>query len=487
MTSTFRPALPDPYPIAPLRGPFNCTFAPPGSKSLTNRALLIAALADGTSTLHGALTDADDAQRMIIALRRLGATIDIDAARAEVRIQGVNGRWRTPKKGILLELENAGTAVRFLTAAAILGSPGTDGITIDGNTRMRERPLGELIDLLTTLGATCTYLNTRGFPPVRIDPIADLNTIPDAIEVPTTLSSQFISALILLAPHLPRGLTIRFTGEVTSASYIRMTTALLRSLGATIDGDPPRNIRIHPGPPRAQTITIEPDASSATYFFAATALTPGATYTCPGLVNSLQSDAAFPNILRAMSGTGVPPAGSKSGASVPPANPTSGAGVPPASVGASRPGRQLILTGPPSLTAITADLSDMPDAAMTLAAVACFAKGATTITGLRTLRVKETDRIEAIRAELTKLGVRVDVLDSGSDIALRITPPPAGIDCSPDAPPITFDTYRDHRMAMSLALIGLRRPNVFIRDPSCVGKTYPGFWDDLSKLKRCAT
>jgi 3-phosphoshikimate 1-carboxyvinyltransferase len=382
----------------------------------------------------------------------------------------VSGRWRTPKKGILLELENAGTAVRFLTAAAILGAPGSDGITIDGNSRMRERPIGELIDMLAKLGAQCTYLNTRGYPPVRIDPVDDLNTIPDSIEVPTTLSSQFISAIILLAPHLPKGLTIRFTGEVTSASYIRMTTSLLRSLGARIDGDPPSDIRIHPGPPRAQVITIEPDASSATYFFAAAALFPGATYTCPGLANSLQADAGFPRVLASMSG----------------------AGVPPASVRASRPDRQTIpqaltLTGSRSLTAIDADLSDMPDAAMTLAAIACFAQGTTTIRGLRTLRVKETDRIEAISAELTKLGVRIEVIESSTDIALRITPPASGIDCSPAAPPITFDTYRDHRMAMSLALIGLRRPNISIRDPGCVGKTYPNFWDDLSKLARCAT
>lgn len=201
---------------------------------------------------------------------------------------------------------------------------------------------------------------------------------------------------------------------------------------------------------------VEPDASGATYFWAAAAMIPGASCTVLGLDDaSLQGDAAFPNLLRDM------------GADVRRATNPAG----------------LRVTGPSRLAPITCDMADMPDAAMSLASVAAFAPGPTTIRGLGTLRVKETDRIAAMQAELAKVGVTVRQAGPDPD-AITVTPPSGGLDCSPSAPRVEFDTYDDHRMAMSLALIGLRRPNVFIRDPRCVAKTYPTFWRDLDSLYR---
>jgi 3-phosphoshikimate 1-carboxyvinyltransferase len=460
-------ALPDPLLIPPLagaesRGEFMVAVRPPGSKSLTNRALLLAALADGQSTLAHALLEADDTERMIFALTQLGARIERQDE-STLRIQGVGGRWR-PRCGgpaaapLTLDLNNAGTATRFLAAAALL-SPAP--LTIDGNARMRERPIGQLIEPLRQLGASASYLAAPGHPPVTIVPPAGLGR-GQRLEIPTTLSSQFISALLLIAPWLPGGLTIIMQGEVTSASYIHMTLGLLAQLGASVkSSEDLRVIRVGPspgGPGLAWfTCDIEPDASSATYFWAAAALFPGSSCKVRGLgPGSLQPDARFPDLLARMG----------------------------AAVIRDEDEPSITVRGPLGLDPIMADLSMMPDAAMTLAAVACFATGRSILRGLRTLRVKETDRIAALERELTKIGVQVETSILGDRDALTISPPPGGIDASPAAPPVHFDTYDDHRMAMSLALIALKRPNTFIRNPRCVAKTYPGFWRDLAMLYR---
>ncbi len=454
-------SLPDPYAPPLVEKAFAGAFAPPGSKSLTNRALLLAALAGGASRVRGPLVGADDAERMVVALRRLGARIEVHPDDAgDLAIEGVGGRWRTPKKGILLELNNAGTATRFLTAAALLGAPGTDGITIDGNARMRQRPIGELVDLLRTLGAECRYLLDEGYPPVNVEAVEDLGAVLGEVSVGVTLSSQFVSALLLIAPWLPGGLGVRFEGDVTSASYIEMTLGLLRRVGVETQGvaGVDEVVRVEPAavPLRDLDIAIEPDASSATYFFAAAALFEGASYACPGVVESLQADARFPGLVAHM-----------------------GADL---AVGGGFVG----VRGTGTLRGIEADLRDMPDAAMTLASVAAFAEGPTTMHGLRTLRVKETDRIEAMRNELAKVGVGVEVVERDGDTSVVIAPPEGGVDCGAGAPRVEFETYDDHRMAMSLALIGLRRPNTCVRDPGCVGKTYPGFWTDLQTLTKPA-
>lgn len=294
------------------------------------------------------------------------------------------------------------------------------------------------------------------------------------IEIPTTQSSQFVSGLLLAAPWLLGGLTLKMVGRITSKSYVAMTLGLLDRLGATVrTSEDLRVIRVGPCEQeygRAVGIApfvyaVEPDASGATYFWAAAALLPGATCLVRGLDSeSLQGDAQFPDLLARM------------GVMV---RPTSAPGV--------------SCTGPDRLAPILADMSEMPDAAMTLAVVASFARtdspgvggsreATSVLRGLRTLRVKETDRIAALQNELAKIGVRVETSVAGDDDVISITPPSGGVDCSPDCPPVAFDTYDDHRMAMSLALVGLRRPNVSIKDPGCVAKTYPTFWRDLARL-----
>lgn len=450
--------LPDPLPIPTLtsvRGghPFHIALRPPGSKSLTNRALLLAALAAGESMIRRPLVEADDAQRMIAALRVLGAAVEPGAN--GLRVRGVGGRWRTPAEGARLDLNNAGTATRFLAAAAALAPA---PVTIDGNARMRERPIGELIGSLTHLGVRAEYLGREGYPPVRLVPREGGSSAAAAITLPTTLSSQFISALLLVGPWMPGGLTLRLEGEITSRSYVAMTVGLLGRLGARVEASEDlRTVRVAAaeggwGVPPFE-YEVEPDASGAAYFWAAAALCPGAVCRVEGLgPGSLQGDAGFPSVLSSMG------------------------------AGPAEAGDGIACLGPATLAPVETDMRDMPDAAMTLAVVASFAEGVSVVRGLRTLRVKETDRIAALQNELAKIGVRVRTDVPGDPDAVTITPPRGGVDCSPGAPRVEFDTYDDHRMAMSLALVGLRRPNVWIRDPGCVAKTYPGFWGDLAGL-----
>jgi 3-phosphoshikimate 1-carboxyvinyltransferase len=446
-----------PIPVLSSSTPLDrhITIRPPGSKSLTNRALLLAALAEGTSTLRNALTDADDAQRMLAALTSLG--VHITHTRSQMgqalTIRGVAGRFVLPGP-LTLDLGNAGTATRFLTAAAMLGNA---PITIDGDARMRERPIGELVSALRQCGATVESLGSASCPPIRITAPASLRSI--RLDIPTTQSSQFISALLMLGPFLPGGVTIRLLGAITSPSYIDMTIAMLESLGATVRLSDDRHV-IRIGPPETHTrlnafdLDIEPDASGATYFWAAAALVPGLSCTLNAITeSSTQGDARFAQVCAQM---GAACRADPSGLTV---------------RGTTAP-----------LSPIRIDMERMPDAVMTLAALASFATGPTFVRGVRTLRVKETDRVAALRTELAKINVTVDSPVDGDDDAMLITPPAGGVDCSAAAPAVALDTYRDHRMAMALALIGLRRPNITINDPGCVIKTYATYWSDFARL-----
>lgn len=451
--------LPDPLPIPVAQRPFDVTIRPPGSKSLTNRALLLAALAEGESVLHGALTAAEDARVMIAALEKLGAMMTVDGS--EVRVMGVGGRWRVPAEGVTLSLENAGTATRFLTAAAILTAPGSGPITIDGNARMRERPIGELVEMLRELGVNVEYAGRKGFPPVRVHGIE--GGMQTELSIGATASSQFVSALLMAGAFLKGGMTIRLTAELTSVSYVEMTVGLMRELGVRAEWCSGLNgIRVHPTRLYRFDYEVEPDASGATYFWAAAALVPGSSCMVPGLGEaSLQGDTRFADALER---TG-------------------------AIVDRGEQGTR-VRAGMASPAPIVTDLSRMPDAAMTLAAFSCVSPGRNLIGGLRTLRVKESDRLAALVTELSKVGMSATVeawsaytpTSSSDDEALSLVTPEGGIDCSQGVPRVEFDTYKDHRMAMALALIGLRRPNVFIRDPACVAKTYPTFWRDFAKL-----
>jgi len=448
--------LPDPLPIRPLSGSARrsrgVAVRPPGSKSLTNRVLVLAGLASGDSTVRGAATQADDVQRMLGAIEQLGARVE-RRSDSELIVKGVGGRWNAPAEP--LDLGNAGTAARFLAASALLA----DGpVVVDGNDRMRQRPIGDLCALLEDLGASIEHLQAVGCPPVRVTPPAE-SFGGDCIDVPTTASSQFVSGLLLVAPFVEGGLTIRFTGEITSQSYVEMTLALLDRLGASVrTSEALRVARVgpaigaRPGIPAFAT-DVEADASGATYWWAAAALTPGLTCSVEGLgPDSVQGDAQFAGVLARM------------GALVEPGE---------HSIACAHAG---------SLAPVLIDMSDMPDAAVTLAVACAFAKGPSVIRGLRTLRVKECDRLAALQTELARIDVRVETGVRGDEGAISITPPKNGVDCSQGAPPVEFDTYDDHRMAMALALVGLRRPNVAIRDPACVAKTYPDYWEHFAKL-----
>jgi 3-phosphoshikimate 1-carboxyvinyltransferase len=418
---------------------------PPGSKSLTNRALLLASLSRGTSVLLGALTDADDAARMIEALRTLGVGIE-RREDGRVIVEGVAGRF---PRGGELNLNNAGTATRFLTAAACLAS---EPVLIDGNERMRQRPIGELLTMLRAIGVRIDELGEPGRVPIRVHPGG---VRPGELRVGTTASSQYVSAIMMLGAFVEGGIELVFEGPLTSPSYVRMTAALMRRIGAGVTAweEPVRRIAVAGGGTAPFELEIEPDASGATYFWGAGAIIPGAVVAVSGLgASSLQGDAAFVELLAQMGAT------------------------------IHRGERASTVAGRGTLRGIEADLSSMPDAAMTLASVACFATGPTRMRGLRTLRVKETDRIAAMQRELAKIGVRVEAFDEAGDESVEITPPDGGLDLRPFAAQAEFETYDDHRMAMSLALIGLRRPGVAIRDPRCVAKTYPTFWRDLGLL-----
>ncbi|MFM9957213.1 MAG: 3-phosphoshikimate 1-carboxyvinyltransferase, partial [Phycisphaerales bacterium] len=463
--------MPRELELCPCSGGFDVAVRPPGSKSLTNRALLLAALAEGESVLRGCLLDADDARVMIEALRQLGAGVEVrdDATWGnEVRVRGVAGRFRVGASGVELNLNNAGTATRFLAAAACLA----DGpVVIDGNPRMRLRPIGELVELMRRLGVRVDELGAPGCVPLRVQPC---QPVGGSIDVGVTLSSQYVSALLLIAPWMEKGLEVRFTAAPTSPSYIDMTLRLLREVGCAtaLRDESWKRARVSHGGGKGLgefVVDIEPDASGATYFWGAAAVVPGASATVLGLPeDSMQGDAWFKALLCRM-----------------------GAGL-----GEERRTEEQAerihrddaraLVGR-TLTGIDADLSLMPDTAMTAAAAACFASGPTILRGLRTLRVKETDRLAALQNELSKIGVKVEiesyVTEGGvADELMRITPPIEGVDCSRGAGRVEFETYDDHRMAMSLAIIGLRRPNVVIRDPGCVAKTYAGFWGEWAGL-----
>lgn len=433
-----------PVPRAPA--PIAVRVRPPGSKSLTNRALLLAALADGESTLTGALVDADDAQRMLAAVQTLGAKVAVDGT--IVRITGVGGRWKVPAEGVTVDLNNAGTATRFLAASVLASSA---PITVTGNARMQQRPIGELIETLGRLGVKAEYLGTPGCPPVRLTPPATAaGEASRSVEIPTTQSSQFISALLLVAAAIPGGLTVRLTGEITSASYIRMTIGQLDQLGVPVKcSDDLSVIRVTPpdGGLRRFTTDIEPDASAACFWWAAGALRPDRRIFVGGIPErSLQGDAGFPDLLATMGCT------------------------------VRREGSSVAVVGPDRPHAVMADLKDMPDAGPALAVVCAYADARSVLRGVRTLRVKETDRIAAVANELAKVGSAVTGDLNNDPDAMAVDPIAPADRLTPDPAPVAFDTYDDHRMAMSLALVSLMREGVTINDPQCVAKTYPAFW-----------
>ncbi|HET6326365.1 MAG TPA: 3-phosphoshikimate 1-carboxyvinyltransferase [Planctomycetaceae bacterium] len=423
--------------IEPLDGPIDATVRPPGSKSLTNRALIVAALADGSSRLTGAL-DSDDTRVMVESLRRLGLRLKHNAAEQTIEIIGCAGRL--PADSAELLLENSGTSIRFLTAAACLGK-GTR--RLDGNARMRERPIGPLCDALQALGCDARCEGAGGCPPVLVH----ANGLPGGrATIAADLSSQFLSALLMSAPCANGAVELVLRGPIVSKPYVAMTLRVMQDFGVEVELLAEGGYRIVPQTYRGRSFAIEPDASAASYFFAAAAITRG-TVTVEGLSrDSLQGDVRFVEVLEKM---GCAVRWSASSISV---------------------------QGGP-LRGIDVDMNDISDTAQTLAAVALFAEGATRIRNIAHVRHKETDRIRAVVTELHRLGVDAQEHDDG----LTIHPPTGG---ASGLRPAVIQTYDDHRMAMSFALIGLGAPGIRINDPACVGKTYPKFFEDLAAACR---
>jgi 3-phosphoshikimate 1-carboxyvinyltransferase len=404
----------------------------PGSKSISNRVLLLAALAAGETTVRG-LLDAEDTRVMREALERLGVPI---TERAQgLTIHGAGGVFREKKADLFLG--NAGTALRPLSAALALAG---GEYFVSGVPRMHERPIGDLVDALRSIGARIDYRGKPGFPPLAIHPAKVRIAAP--VPVKGDVSSQFLSALLMALPLTGCDATIEVRGELISKPYVEITLNVMRRFGVAVEREGWSRLRIpHAGYSSPGPVYVEGDASSASYFLAAGALGGGPVRVDGVGRESIQGDVRFVEVLEAM------------GAKV-------------------RLGDGWIeCAGRGKLRAIDQDLNHIPDAAMTAAVLALFADGPSRLRNIASWRVKETDRIAAMATELRKLGAQVE---EGSDY-LRITPGAL-------KPGVGIDTYDDHRMAMSFALVPLGGVPVRINNPQCVAKTFPDYFAALASI-----
>lgn len=412
-------------------GPLLARIRPPGSKSITNRALVCAALANGPSELTGALAS-DDTAVMIEALRKLGGDDFVVADRDVLRVRG--GGERFPQAAADLWVGNSGTTIRFLTAMLAVGQ---GRYRLDGVPRMRQRPIADLIDALRQLGADVVSESNNGCPPVIVN-AHGLNG--GTAHVRASISSQFLSGLLMAAPYAQHDVELRIDGEMVSQPYVEMTLAVMESFGVAVPREGLDRFHIPAGTKyRGRQYAIEPDASAASYFWGAAAIA-GGEVTVQGLTrSSLQGDVAFVDCLEQM-----------------------GCHVQSAADGITVRGGKL--------RGIDVNMNAISDTVQTLAVVALFAEGPTTIRDVAHIRHKETDRIGDLARELRKLGATVEETGDG----LRIIPNSLRA--------ALIETYEDHRMAMSLALAGLRVPGVTILNPRCTEKTYPHFFDDLATV-----
>ena len=401
----------------------------PGSKSISNRVLLLAALAAGDTEVVG-LLDADDTRVMRAALSQLGIPFK------ENTIRGAGGAF--PAKKAELHLGNAGTAFRPLTAALALS--GGD-YRLDGVPRMRERPIGDLVDALRGIGARIDYVKTEGFPPLAIHP--GKISVEKRLKVRGDVSSQFLTALLMALPLAGKAARVDIAGVLISRPYVEMTLNLMRCFGQEVRRDGWKSFEVQARPYTSPgRVRVEGDASSASYFLAAGALGGGPVRVEGVGRDSIQGDVRFVDVLEAM------------GAQV------------------AFGDDWIECSGTRPLRAIDMDLNHIPDAAMTAAVLALFADGPSVIRNIASWRVKETDRIAAMAAELKKFGAKVE---EGRDF-LRVVPPAT---LNND---VAVDTYDDHRVAMSFALAALGGVEVGIRDPDCVAKTFPAFFAEFGKV-----
>jgi 3-phosphoshikimate 1-carboxyvinyltransferase len=413
-------------------GPIHAEVQPPGSKSLTNRALACAALASGTSTLVGVL-DSEDTRVMVESLKRLGISVETDWQSLTHKVQGCAGK--IPAAAAELFVENSGTTIRFMTALCALAH---GRFRLDGIQRMRQRPIGDLLASLQQLGVNAFSENGDDCPPIRM--IA--NGIKGGkTQIRGDVSSQFLSGLLMAAPYATEQIAIVVDGALVSKPYVAMTLKVMKSFGCEVTTDESLSRFWIPNRKAYRGIRyqIEPDASAASYFWGAAAITGGNVLVKNLHRDALQGDVAFCDRLREM-GCQIweTPAG--------------------------------IAVQSDQLQGIETDMNEISDTVQTLAAVALFAKGPTTIRGVAHNRHKETDRISDLACELRKVGAEVEEFPDG----LRITPG--------ELRPATIDTYNDHRMAMSMALVGLKQPGIVINDPGCTRKTFPDYFQQLSRI-----
>jgi len=418
--------------IEPVTRAFDGVVELPGSKSYSNRALLVAALAQGRSEITQALFS-DDTRYMHRALEALGARVRADEGARAFEVDGVDGRF--PAREATLAIGNAGTAARFLTAAVTLGE---GEYVVDGSPAMRKRPIQPLLDGLRALGADAVSRDGTGCPPVLV---RARGLEGGRARMRGDISSQYFSAVLLAAPYARRDVEIEVEGELVSAPYVTMTLSTMAAFGVRAERDGDRRFRVPAGQRyQGRAYAVEPDASGASYFFAAAAVT-GGRVVVPRLGSaSAQGDLGLLDVLARM------------GCDV---------SVEPASV---------TVRGPARLRAVEADFTRMGDVATTLMAIAPFADGPVTVRGIAQTHFEESDRPVAAATELRRMGLRVD--SDWDSVTIHPGPPQ----------PCDVQTYDDHRIAMSFAVTGLRAPGIRIADPGCVSKTFPEYFDVLRRL-----
>jgi 3-phosphoshikimate 1-carboxyvinyltransferase len=437
---------PDKLEIVPLTKPPHATVRVPGSKSITNRALVLGALSEPNKGVQlSNIAQGEDTELMVKALGDLGFSLNADWSSKSVTIQRHGSqRYPIPNDEADMFLGNSGTCIRFLTA---LVGTGHGRYRLDGVLRMRERPIADLLEGLCQLGIDARSERGDGYPPIIVGPsesvFSESSQGADSVQayLRGNVSSQYLSALLMIAPLSRKPILVNVEGFLVSQPYVAMTVRLMSEFGIQVESDGFSRFAVpmHPWY-QGGCYVIEPDASAASYFFAAAAIGGGSATIEDLGSGSLQGDIRFLYVLCEM-GCRIDLLKRKSS----------------------------VVAG--TLRGLEANMNAISDCVPTLAAVACFAEGPTTIHNVAHIRHKESDRIAALATELRKVGAEVEEFPDG----LRITPRPLhGAE---------IETYNDHRIAMSMALIGLKVPGIVIKNPGCVAKTYPGFWDDLEKLR----
>ncbi|OOE58899.1 3-phosphoshikimate 1-carboxyvinyltransferase [Salinivibrio sp. ML323] len=417
-------------PISHVNGQINL----PGSKSVSNRALLLAALASGTTRLTN-LLDSDDVRHMLNAFTALGVDYQLSSDRTECVVQGLGQPFNSAEATTLF-LGNAGTAMRPLTAALCLGE---GDVTLTGEPRMKERPIGHLVDALNAIGADIQYLETEGYPPLRIH---GTGLAGGDVSIDGSISSQFLTALLMAAPFAEQETRITIKGDLVSKPYIDITLAIMAQFGVEVQNDHYQAFVIPAGQCYQSPghFMVEGDASSASYFLAAAAIKGGEVKVTGIGRHSVQGDIQFADALAAM------------GAEI-------------------EWGEDYVLARRQTLKGVDMDFNHIPDAAMTIGVAALFAEGPTWIRNVYNWRVKETDRLYAMATELKKVGA---VVEEGEDY-LYVEPPT-------QLQHAAIDTYDDHRMAMCFSLVALSDTPVTINDPGCTSKTFPDYFEKLAAI-----